>query len=175
MTEVGRKFDTGKSPVRKGVLEYFPRAILTIGLVSGFGAEKYDWNNWEHLEDAVERYGDAEIRHICEAAISGDTDADSGLAHAAHEAWNALAVLELKLREKEVKEKEAKQLAESEAEGHRLDSFRYMFHPSNCKPFPKRYVGVDLAMANAPEFKEGIKEYIKASQKAADEKLKKGL
>lgn len=102
--QVGRKFDGGKSPVRRGVLEYFPRAILEIGNLSAFGAEKYDWDNWEFVEDAINRYGDAEIRHICEAAISGEKDEESGLLHATHAAWDALAVLELKLREKEAKQ-----------------------------------------------------------------------
>lgn len=133
--QLGKKFDTGKSSARRGVLEYFPRAILEVGKLSDFGAKKYDWNNWEYVEDAINRYGDAEVRHICEAAISGETDPESGLLHATHAAWNALAVLEMKLREKEAKE----------------------------------------ATIYTPEFDEGLRKYIEASTKAADEKIKKGL
>ena len=120
--QVGKKFDTGKSSARRGVLEYFPRAILEVGKLSCFGAEKYDWDNWEFVEDAINRYGDAEIRHICEAAISGETDPESGLLHAVHAAWNALAVLEMKLREKEVEEQE-----KEERQCDMADAFQYIW------------------------------------------------
>lgn len=95
----GAKFDAGKSPVRKGLLEYFPRACMAVADVSAFGASKYAWNGWETVPDGVSRYGDAQQRHVCKARIEGPVDADSGLLHAAHEAWNALARLELMLRE----------------------------------------------------------------------------
>lgn len=99
INQIGKKFDIGKSPVRQGLLEYFPRACMAVANVSAFGAKKYDWGNWEFVENSINRYGNAECRHICEAAISGDTDKESGLLHITHEAWNAMAVLELKLRE----------------------------------------------------------------------------
>lgn len=97
----GAKLDAGKSPVRRGLLEYFPRACMAVADVSAFGAKKYTWNGWASVPGGLERYGDAEVRHICKAAIEGDTDKDSGLLHAAHEAWGALARLEFLLREKE--------------------------------------------------------------------------
>jgi hypothetical protein len=65
------------------------------------------WREEIHLEglgtvpDATARYGDAEVRHICKAAIEGPTDPDFGCLHAAHEAWNAMARLELVLIESE--------------------------------------------------------------------------
>lgn len=142
MTKKGKKFDTGKSPVRRGVLEYFPRAILEVGNCSAFGAEKYDWDDWGHVEDAVNRYGDAEIRHICEAAISGETDKDSGLLHATHEAWNALAVLEMKLREKEVREQEVRERYDDA-----VDALKYT------------YTGFDMSnetKITQPVFKPGV-------------------
>lgn len=97
--EPGAKLDAGKSPIRRGLLEYFPRACLAVAEVSAHGAEKYSWNGWETVPDGVNRYGDAMVRHSCKAVIEGPRDADSGLLHAAHEAWNALARLELMLRE----------------------------------------------------------------------------
>ena len=97
--EAGAKLDAGKSPVRRGLLEYFPRACLAIAEISQFGARKYTWKGWETVPDGVDRYGDAEVRHICNAAIEGPITADSKKLHAAHEAWNALARLELILRE----------------------------------------------------------------------------
>jgi hypothetical protein len=99
--EPGAKLDAGKSPVRRGLLEYFPRACIAVANVSAFGASKYAWNGWETVDNGVDRYGDAGARHICKAAIEGPMDSDSDLDHAAHEAWNALARLELILRERE--------------------------------------------------------------------------
>lgn len=95
----GAKLDAGKSPVRRGLLEYFPRACLAVAEISQFGASKYSWNGWETVPDGVARYGDAEVRHICNAAIEGPMTHDSAKLHAAHEAWNSLARLELILRE----------------------------------------------------------------------------
>lgn len=99
--EPGAKLDAGKAPIRRGLLEYFPRACIAIAQVSESGAQKYAWNGWESVPNGVNRYGDAELRHIVKAAIEGPVDRDYGHLHAAHEAWNALARLELILREME--------------------------------------------------------------------------
>ena len=101
--EAGAKMDAGKAPVRRGLLEYFPRACLAVAQVSFFGAMKYKWDGWKTVPDGINRYGDAQVRHVCKAKIDGPYDPDSGLAHAAHEAWNALARLELMLIEEENK------------------------------------------------------------------------
>jgi hypothetical protein len=97
----GVKLDQGKSPVRRGLLEYFPRACMAVADVSAEGAKKYAWGGWRDVIGAIDRYGDAEVRHICKAAIEGPIDADFGKLHAAHEAWNALARLEKILEENE--------------------------------------------------------------------------
>lgn len=99
--EPGAKLDFGKSPIRRGLLEYFPRACLEVAEISAFGAAKYAWKGWETVPDGITRYGDAGARHIAKSAIEGPYDSDSGKLHAAHEAWNALARLELILKEME--------------------------------------------------------------------------
>lgn len=99
--EPGSKLDAGKSPVMQGVLQYFPRALLEIGRVSKRGADKYSWKGWESVPDGIVRYGDALSRHIICESIEGPYDKDTGLLHAAQSAWNALARLELILREQE--------------------------------------------------------------------------
>jgi hypothetical protein len=96
----GAKLDSGKSPVFRGVVDYFPRALQAVALVSLFGATKYTWKGWESVPEGVERYSDAMVRHMIAEAMEGPVTPDSGLLHAAHTAWNALAVLELKLRER---------------------------------------------------------------------------
>lgn len=109
----GAKLDAGKSPVRRGLLEYFPRACMAVADISGFGASKYSWGGWQGVPDGINRYGDAEVRHICLAAIQGEYDSDSEKLHAAHEAWNSLARLERILREQE---QEAARLLQADAD-----------------------------------------------------------
>lgn len=93
------KFDGGKSPVYRGGLSYFPRAIREVAAVSGFGASKYAWKGWESVDDGFNRYSDAMVRHLTYEGEGEIVDPDSGLLHAAHIAWNALARLELLLKE----------------------------------------------------------------------------
>lgn len=99
LSEPGTKGDAGKSPVMQGVLFYFPRALLAVGQVSEYGATKYTWNGWESVPKGTVRYGDALVRHILLERMEGQRDKDTNLLHAAHAAWNALARLELLLRE----------------------------------------------------------------------------
>lgn len=96
------KLDVDKPPVRQGVLEYFPRALLEIARVSAVGARKYAWGNClKPMEDGVNRFGNAEVRHILGAAIEGEYDKATGCLHAAQEAWECLMRLETILKEKE--------------------------------------------------------------------------
>lgn len=104
--EPGAKLDFGKVPVYQGAVDYFPRAILAVAEVSAYGAKKYAWKGWETVPNGIVRYTDAGIRHIFGEAVEGPYDSGpngSGLLHKAHAAWNALAALELYLREQENK------------------------------------------------------------------------
>ena len=94
----GAKLDAGKVPLFRGGLGYFPRAIRAVAAVSAFGASKYAWKGWETVPDGFNRYTDAMARHLASEAEGEANDADSGLSHAAHAAWNALARLELVLK-----------------------------------------------------------------------------
>jgi hypothetical protein len=97
----GIKYDGGKAPVYRGAVAYFPRAITAVAAISQFGATKYAWKGWESVDDGFNRYSDALVRHLAYEGSGEVLDSDSGLPHAAHAAWNALARLELLLREKE--------------------------------------------------------------------------
>ena len=94
------KYDAGKSPLFRGVIDYFPNALKLVGEVSAFGANKYAWGGWRNVPDGVNRYTDGLLRHIAEESINKDNpvDDESGFHHAAHAAWNALARLELMLK-----------------------------------------------------------------------------
>lgn len=103
-TKVGSgavKYDGGKPCVQRGIIEYFPRAMWAVSEISTFGAKKYAWAGWEGVEDGIARYSDAMARHQLKEAMGEEVDPDSGLLHAAHMAWGAMARLELILREKE--------------------------------------------------------------------------
>jgi len=97
--EPGAKLDSGKPSVYRGLLAYFPRACLAVAEVSTVGAKKYAWEGWKTVPDGYNRYSDALGRHIVYEHIDGSLDADTGLLHAAHTAWNAMARLELLLKE----------------------------------------------------------------------------
>lgn len=80
------------------VLETMARALQAVCEVGTFGAHKYSADNWLQVPDALSRYCNAKHRHMLAAATGETHDPESGLLHAAHEAWNALAALELMLR-----------------------------------------------------------------------------
>jgi hypothetical protein len=99
----GKKYDGGKAPIHQGVFQYFPNALLSVADISKYGAEKYQLQysdiNWARVEGGRQRYGDARGRHILGEFIDGPIDPESGKLHAAMAAWNALAYLELILKE----------------------------------------------------------------------------
>ena len=96
----GPKFDGGKTRMDL-VLQGFPKALMAVGDVATFGAQKYAPHSWKTVPDAHNRYKAAQYRHELAAHIEGDYDLESGLLHAAHAAWNALATLELFIEELE--------------------------------------------------------------------------
>jgi hypothetical protein len=96
------KYDGGKAPVFRGAIDYFPRAISAVAEVSAFGASKYAWKGWEGVLDGYNRYSDAMVRHLIYEGEGEVLDVDSGLLHAAHCAWNALARLELIIKERDI-------------------------------------------------------------------------
>jgi hypothetical protein len=97
-SEAGIKDDLGKPMA--GVLGDFGRALLAVSEVGTFGAEKYTRGGWVSVDDGVDRYTDAMYRHLLSEG-KDKKDAESGLDHAAHAAWNALARLDLMIREAE--------------------------------------------------------------------------
>jgi len=93
----GAKLDAGK-PRLGLVLGDFGNALLAVGEVGTFGAQKYTEHGWLEVENGEARYTDARYRHMVKEGVGETVDKDSDLLHAAHTAWNALARLELKIR-----------------------------------------------------------------------------
>lgn len=92
----GVKHDNGK--IKAAVLAEFSDALTAVAEVGTFGVEKYSRGAWLSVPDAKERYTDAMWRHLL-AEASEANDRESGLLHAAHMAWNALARLQIELNE----------------------------------------------------------------------------
>lgn len=96
--EPGAKLDAGK--LRPGlVLNGFARALKAVTAVGTYGANKYTDNGWMEVPNGVQRYTDAMHRHLLAEATGELKDNDTELLHAAHAAWNALARLDLMLRQ----------------------------------------------------------------------------
>lgn len=93
----GAKLDAGKLMAGL-VLGDFARALTEVSRVGTFGARKYTPHGWIEVDDGVARYTDAMVRHYLKENSGESYDPDSGLLHAAHLAWNALARLDLMIR-----------------------------------------------------------------------------
>ena len=91
-----KKYDQGK-PMVALMKRDFAKALMAVAEVTTYGVEKYNQpGSWRLVKDAWRRYEDALGRHDLEMNKE-DYDRESGLLHAAHRAWNALATLELQL------------------------------------------------------------------------------
>jgi len=94
----GAKLDKNK-PDLDLVLGDFSRALIEVGKVGTFGADKYSRHGWLSVPSGIRRYSSALLRHIFFWQQGELVDEDSKLLHLSHSAWNALAILELTLRE----------------------------------------------------------------------------
>lgn len=97
--EKGAKLDCGKNRLSL-VLGSFAPALWEVGKVGTFGAEKYTDDGWQSVPNRLQRYEDAMLRHWAKIHMGEEKDQDSGLLHAAHLAWNALAILYATLENK---------------------------------------------------------------------------
>lgn len=98
--ESGVKLDAGKNRLDL-VLGSFCRALEAVGRVGTDGARKYTDNGWLSVPDGIGRYNAAALRHYLQDKRGEAYDGETGHLHLAHRAWNALAALELTLREQE--------------------------------------------------------------------------
>ena len=96
----GAKLDAGK--VRPWLMiSGFSRALQAVAVVTTKGAEKYTPDGWMHVPNGKERYMDAFARHALALGSGEKFDPETGCHHLSQVIWNALASLELELREAE--------------------------------------------------------------------------
>lgn len=86
------KYDQGKL-LANIPFEDFPDAIQELIKVCTFGAQKYERSSWKTVSNGRIRYNDARARHF----LATGNDSESNIDHLAHEAWNCLALLQLKI------------------------------------------------------------------------------
>lgn len=99
LNEPGVKADAGKV-MASLLFTDFGLALNEVARVGTFGAKKYTKHGWRSVNNGIERYTDAMVRHLI-SEQKENLDKDSQLMHAAHLAWNALARLQLLLSGKE--------------------------------------------------------------------------
>lgn len=92
-----------KAPVAGGVVQLFPRSMHILAMLSKAGADKYGTTvstiQFLDTPGAYELHTDAMVRHIVDEALEGPVNhKDGGALHAAQAAWNALARLEVFLK-----------------------------------------------------------------------------
>lgn len=110
----GAKLDQGKVDVFRHFMAMFPDAMTCVAWVSEYGERKYSYMGWSKVNDGVRRYTAAMNRHILDEARGEVYDADpakgSDLAHAAQAAWNAMARLQLMIKEGEVEIRKGREI-----------------------------------------------------------------
>lgn len=101
LNQPGAKADAGKT-LAWLCLSGFSKAIEKVAEVTTIGATKYSPNGWMEVPQGVSRYKEALTRHLLAYAqgdLYDDKDGGTGAAHMSQVCWNALAILELELRE----------------------------------------------------------------------------
>lgn len=93
MADQVRKDDMGKP--RWDLMP--PQALNEVAKVFTYGVEKYAPRNWEAGMDWGRLFAAAQ-RHLWAFWDGEDYDAESGLPHLAHAAWNVLALLTYQLK-----------------------------------------------------------------------------
>lgn len=97
----GVKHNKGKLPLDTMITKQFPNALEAVCKATVFGHEYYkefdaDWLNYQRVEGGSQVYAEAMLRHNMDKV---GLDDKSGLPHIYHVVWNAMAMLELWLKE----------------------------------------------------------------------------
>lgn len=97
--EPGAKLDSGK--VMASLLADFGNALTAVAELATIGAKKYSKGGWQHVENGIDRYDDAMWRHLLKdrSEVYDIGDGGTNMHHHVQVCWNALAKLELMIRD----------------------------------------------------------------------------
>ena len=116
----GLKYDSAKP--KMNLLP--PKALIEVGKVLTFGAEKYGPENWKELEDLQNRYTAGALRHIFAHMNGEKDDPESNISHLAHALCCLLFKLEIELEDAKSKEEEPREsdVTEHQARDQSIES-----------------------------------------------------
>lgn len=97
----GIKYDGDKPRLAEMIID-FKEPLLELCKVWEFGANKYSKSNWKLVDNGIDRYTNAMLRHLVQEE-DNPVDDESLLLHASHIAFNALARLYFILQERQLK------------------------------------------------------------------------
>ena len=109
-TYKGLKYDSEKP--KMNLLP--PKALIEVGKVLTFGAEKYGPENWKELEDLQNRYTAGALRHIFAHMDGEKDDPESNISHLAHALCCLLFKLEIELENAKIEEEKPREINFSE-------------------------------------------------------------
>ncbi len=70
-----------------------PEVLLSVGDVLRFGEKKYSADNWKKVENGMDRYYAATLRHLFAWKSGEILDSESGLSHLAHAVTSLIFLL----------------------------------------------------------------------------------
>ena len=91
-----------------------PKALIEVGKVLTFGAEKYGPENWKELEDLQNRYTAGALRHIFAHMDGEELDPETNLSHLAHAMCCLLFKLEIELENAKIEEEKPRETDSAE-------------------------------------------------------------
>lgn len=97
MSRGKQKKEKNSKPPLADMMTDFNLALTEVSRVTAFGCTKHGrLGGWRDTLDFERTYQNAKARHALCAMVE-QIDEESGLYHLAHEAWNALALLQAKM------------------------------------------------------------------------------
>ena len=110
----GLKLDDGK--LRYDLLPF--EQLEEIVKVLTYGANKYEPNNWKLVQEPIDRYKAATLRHLSAYMQCEELDQESGLHHLAHAGTNILFLLSFEKYKIKFEDDEYLEYCKTGAESH---------------------------------------------------------
>lgn len=88
--------DSDAKSLLSAAIQCYPYPLEEVCKLSAAGAKKYSRGGWRTVDNGLQRYKAAYLRHWVARNARGETvSEDMGILHLTHELWNLLAIIEL--------------------------------------------------------------------------------